>query len=96
VAEQSYGETATPVDEDAPEAPISHYGVAKLAVERYVRAYRHLYGIRLTIFRYANVYGAGQNHMAKPGLSHFYGAVFAGRGCLQFWGRFEDQGLRIR
>jgi UDP-glucose 4-epimerase len=49
-----------PVREDAPTAPLSFYGVGKLASEHYLRIYQ-AQGIRPTSLRLFNVYGPGQN-----------------------------------
>ncbi len=45
--------------EDHPTDPLSPYGVAKLAVEKYLYFYRVEHSIETTVFRYANVYGPG-------------------------------------
>jgi len=61
-----------PVDEMAPVAPVSNYGVSKLAGENYIRAYERQ-GLLPTIFRLFNVYGPGQD-MAnlKQGMASIY------------------------
>jgi len=57
-----YGEPERlPVDEEHPTAPLSPYGAAKLAAERYVLLYNSLYGMENTALRLFNVYGEGQN-----------------------------------
>ena len=57
-----YGEPVRlPVDEEHPTIPISPYGAAKLAAERYVLLYNTLYGMENTALRLFNVYGEGQN-----------------------------------
>lgn len=64
-----YGEPRElPADESTPERPISHYGVAKLCVERYLHAYHHLYGLKFTTLRYANVFGPRQNPRGEAGV----------------------------
>jgi len=56
-----YGEPIHfPSDEDHPLRPVSYYGVSKLAGERYVDVFRHLYGMDTTILRYFHVYGPRQ------------------------------------
>ena len=57
-----YGEPVRlPIDEEHPTAPLSPYGAAKLAAERYVLLYNSLYGMETTALRLFNVYGEGQN-----------------------------------
>jgi UDP-glucuronate 4-epimerase len=54
-----YGRFATG-DETAPLAPISPYGVTKLAGEQLAQAYSENYGLPLTILRFFSVYGPRQ------------------------------------
>jgi UDP-glucose 4-epimerase len=58
-----YGSGATlPVTEDAPPNPISPYGVAKLAAERYCLAFARVYeGFETVVLRYFNVFGPRQS-----------------------------------
>jgi len=64
-----YGEQDTfPADEDHPPRPISPYGVAKLASERYLYFYHCEYGLDATCLRYANVYGPRQNPHGEAGV----------------------------
>ncbi len=63
-----YGECNRPATEESPEVPLSPYGVAKLAAEKYIKAYHALYGLRYTIFRYSNVYGPRQNPHGEAGV----------------------------
>jgi UDP-glucose 4-epimerase len=70
----SYGEVdRVPVDEDYPAAPICHYGVSKLTLERYLFLYKRLYGLNYTVMRYPNVYGPRQNPHGEAGVV----AIFA-------------------
>ncbi|HIL34691.1 MAG TPA: SDR family NAD(P)-dependent oxidoreductase [Nitrospiria bacterium] len=56
-----YGEPQIfPTDEQHPLAPVSYYGVSKLAGERYVDVFHRLYGLNTTILRYFHVYGPRQ------------------------------------
>ncbi len=57
-----------PATEDHPLRPLSPYGVAKLAVERYLFAYHRTYGLDVTCLRYANVYGERQSPHGEAGV----------------------------
>ena len=64
-----YGEPDyTPQDEDHPLRPLSPYGVAKLATERYLYVYQQQYGIDTVALRYANIYGPRQNPHGEAGV----------------------------
>jgi UDP-glucose 4-epimerase len=64
-----YGEQDVhPADENHPVNPVSPYGVAKLASERYLYFYHHEYGLDATCLRYANVYGPRQNPHGEAGV----------------------------
>jgi len=64
-----YGEQdAFPAGEDHPVRPLSPYGVAKLASERYLYFYHQQYGLDATCLRYANVYGPRQNPHGEAGV----------------------------
>ena len=64
-----YGEPAyVPQDTDHPVRPVSPYGVAKLAGEKYLRYYRVQRGLDAVSLRYANVYGPRQNHRGETGV----------------------------
>ncbi len=49
-----------PITDDTPSAPISPYGVSKLAAERYVDVFAKLYGIPAASLRLFSVYGPRQ------------------------------------
>lgn len=56
-----YGEALYhPQDEEHPLNPVSYYGVSKLAGERYVMTFAHLYGLNISVLRYFHVYGPRQ------------------------------------
>ncbi|MEO8190501.1 MAG: NAD-dependent epimerase/dehydratase family protein [Acidobacteriota bacterium] len=54
--------------EGHPTNPISPYGCAKLSIEKYLHYYRVIHGFQTQIFRYANVYGPGQNGLGEAGV----------------------------
>ncbi len=71
-----YGECGLKApDEQSFANPLSPYGVAKLSVEHYIKAYSALYGLKYTILRYANVYGPRQDANGEAGVI----AIFIGR-----------------
>ncbi len=64
-----YGEQEYfPADEDHPMRPLSPYGIAKLATEKYLYYYKEVHGISSVILRYANVYGPRQNPHGEAGV----------------------------
>ena len=52
--------TYLPVDEKHPTNPLVSYGITKLAIEKYLQMYSHLYGISAISLRVANPYGERQ------------------------------------
>ncbi|MBC7333573.1 MAG: NAD-dependent epimerase/dehydratase family protein [Actinobacteria bacterium] len=71
-----YGEQKIfPASEDHPLSPISPYGVAKLAVEKYLYYYYFNYGLKYVSLRYANVYGPRQDPHGEAGVV----AIFCSR-----------------
>lgn len=64
-----YGEAQYyPQDENHPLVPTSYYGVSKLAGEKYVKAFNHLYGLDTTVLRYFHVYGPRQESSDVGGV----------------------------
>ncbi len=64
-----YGEQDVhPAPEEHPTRPVSPYGVAKLAVERYLYYYAVETGLEAVALRYANVYGERQNPHGEAGV----------------------------
>ncbi len=49
-----------PIDEKHPTDPLVSYGITKLAIEKYLQMYSHLYGIKAISLRVANPYGERQ------------------------------------
>lgn len=71
-----YGRFATG-DETAPLAPISPYGITKLAAEHLVQAYAANYGLAATILRLFSVYGPRQR--PDMGYNIFIRAILEGQ-----------------
>lgn len=64
-----YGEARySPQDENHFLIPTSYYGVSKLAGEKYVSAFNHLYGLNTTVLRYFHVYGPRQESSEVGGV----------------------------
>lgn len=57
-----------PVDEKHNVNPISYYGISKHTPEHFIKTYAHLYNIKYTILRYANVYGIRQDPKGEGGV----------------------------
>jgi len=56
-----YGEAQEiPLKEDSPKAPVSVYGVSKLAAEMYAHGFAKEHGLNINPVRFFNVYGPGQ------------------------------------
>jgi UDP-glucose 4-epimerase len=64
-----YGRTGgVALTETAPTDPISAYGVSKLAVEKYIQLFHHLYGLDYAILRVSNPFGPFQSAVHGQGL----------------------------
>jgi UDP-glucose 4-epimerase len=64
-----YGEQSYyPADENHPLAPLSPYGISKLAVEKYLYFFKVQYNFNYTILRYANIFGPRQNPFGEAGV----------------------------
>jgi UDP-glucose 4-epimerase len=77
-----YGEPegGRPAREDHPTNPVSPYGCAKLSIEKYLHYYTVIHDFQTQVFRYANVYGPGQNGTGEAGVvAIFAEAILHGR-----------------
>ena len=71
-----YGEPEQrPTPEHTAKAPLSPYGVTKLAAEYYLHYYHAVHGLEYAALRYANVYGPRQNPHGEAGVV----AIFTSR-----------------
>jgi UDP-glucuronate 4-epimerase len=83
-----YGEAAAfPTVESTSPAPVSPYGVTKLAAEHLCQAYRHNWGVPAVVLRYFTVYGPRQR--PDMGIHRFLHAVRHDR-PLTVWGDGEQ------
>jgi UDP-glucose 4-epimerase len=75
-----------PIDEGHPTEPRVSYGITKLAIEKYLLLYQHLYGIKATILRVSNPFGQRQRVETAQGAV----AAFLRRAIrnqpLEIWG----------
>jgi UDP-glucose 4-epimerase len=82
-----YGTPAyLPIDEAHPTEPLVSYGITKLMIEKYLRIYQHLHGIRPVILRVANPYGERQRiETAQGAIGVFVHRALAGE-PIEIWG----------
>lgn len=75
-----------PIDEDHVTNPICSYGIAKLAIEKYLELFRHLHGLDYAVIRLSNPYGERQRINASQGaVAVFLGKVLRGE-SVEIWG----------
>jgi len=56
-----YGEACyLPISEEHPTAPLSPYGISKLAAEQYCKVFNRTFGLKTVRLRYFSVYGSRQ------------------------------------
>jgi len=76
----------TPIPEDHQTEPICSYGISKLAIERYLHLFYHLWGLEYVVARLSNPYGEQQNPNAKQGaVGVFLGNIQQGK-PITIWG----------
>ena len=63
-----YGEADGAQGEDHPERPVNPYGVAKLAIDKYLHAYAVQRGLAGCSLRFANAYGPRQGAKGEAGV----------------------------
>lgn len=82
-----YGPPRQPfVDECHPTEPICSYGITKLAIEKYLALYHHLYGLDYSVLRLANPFGERQRVQSSQGVvAVFLDKVMRGE-SIQIWG----------
>lgn len=75
-----------PIPEDHPLMPISSYGIQKVTTEHYLRLFHYLHGLRSTVLRISNPYGAGQNIGRQQGLVGTICDKIKHGQALEIWG----------
>jgi UDP-glucose 4-epimerase len=80
---------AFPISEAAPTHPISAYGIGKLAIEKYLALYHHLYGLEYVALRIANAYGPLQSALKHQGVVAAMLDRALARQPLEIWGTGE-------
>lgn len=78
-----------PVAEDHPTRPISAHGIVKLAIEKYLYLFKHLYALDYVILRPANPYGPRQNPYGKQGVVAAFLGHIAQDLPIELWGTGE-------
>lgn len=78
-----------PVSELHPTNPISPHGIVKLAIEKYLHLFDHLYGLKYTILRIANPYGPGLNPTRGQGVINAFLWRLAQGEPIEIWGDGE-------
>lgn len=75
-----------PINEEHPTNPICSYGIQKLAIEKYLKLYHHLYDLDYAVLRISNPYGERQLPTGSQGAV----AVFAYKALknepIEIWG----------
>lgn len=89
----TYGDTTNmPVDENAPQRPISPYGITKMVTEHYLRFFKLEHGLDYTALRYGNVYGPRQDPNGEAGVI----AIFINRFLAKQGVRIDWDGEQTR
>lgn len=82
-----YGIPNTPVISESHSLnPISSYGICKLAAEKYIQLYHHLYGLDYAILRVSNAYGEYQNLLKGQGVIGIWLRKIKNSEVLEIWG----------
>jgi len=74
-----------PIAEHHPTEPRTPYGVSKLMIEKYLKVYRHLHGLRFRVYRFSNPYGPWQRQKEQGVVSTFLRRV-RDREPIAVWG----------
>jgi UDP-glucose 4-epimerase len=75
-----------PTPETAPSEPITAYGISKLAIEKYLAIYEHLYGFQYRILRVANPFGPFQVPVKHQGVISMLISRAIKNESVEIWG----------
>ena len=68
-----------PIPEEHERAPLSSYGIVKVAIENYITMFSSLYGLQSLIIRASNPYGPLQGHFGVQGvIATFFQRIISG------------------
>lgn len=73
------------VDEESPTNPICSYGIVKLAIEKYIHLFKHLYNINHLILRASNPYGPFHTSLSQGLINVFLSKIIRGE-TITVWG----------
>lgn len=80
-----------PCDEAHPVQPLSHYGVSKYAVEKYLYVYRESFGLDYTTLRLGNVYGPRQDPLGEAGVVAIFSQAMLDERPVVIFGTGEQE-----
>jgi UDP-glucose 4-epimerase len=75
-----------PTPETAPTNPITAYGISKLAIEKYLGLYEHLYALECRVLRVANPFGPYQTALKSQGVIAAFVRCALGGKSIELWG----------
>ena len=81
--------TSVPTSERDNTSPISSYGIMKLAIEKYLSLFQHLYAVDYRVLRIANPFGPHQSGLSHQGaIASFMYRAIVGK-TIDIWGGGE-------
>jgi len=75
-----------PISEEHPTNPTCSYGIAKLAIEKYLYLYKILKGTDFKILRFSNPFGERQNPLTGQGLISNFLYKINNKQTIEIWG----------
>lgn len=77
----------TPIPETHPTSPLCSYGITKLAIEKYLYLFHHLYGLDYVVLRVSNCYGERQQSAgAQQGVVSVFMNLLKRDKPITIWG----------